>query len=186
VSEIMVSYGKKISDIAIDLLPLAAIYFLASSLGLLPGKGKESTAVSPECPRGTKYSRGYFQDCDVGYTRNQGIIDLTCICNEAEKITAAAFEGEKGKPYPAGSGWYPPATEDIPLTCPAGSGWDFSVHACIAISELPVSAGGGGGGGGTGAESTRTDYPTYLSEVTGEPGGGLSGAGGILNPIGLG
>ncbi len=43
------------------------LYVFLKSQGLVKESLPTSTAVSPECPRGPKYTRGLFGDCDPNY-----------------------------------------------------------------------------------------------------------------------
>lgn len=45
-------------------------YEVLKSQGLIKTEPPTSTAVTPECPRGAKYTRGLFGDCDPNYVMN--------------------------------------------------------------------------------------------------------------------
>ncbi len=54
-------------------------YYILKSQGLIKEEVPTSTATSPECPRGRKYTRGYFSECDPNYV-DTGILTPECTC----------------------------------------------------------------------------------------------------------
>jgi hypothetical protein len=72
--------GKTITDL---IFPIGAILLGYTLMNRLFPAAKEtatSTQVSGACPRGSKYSRGYFETCDPGYISAGNLFNDTCNC----------------------------------------------------------------------------------------------------------
>jgi hypothetical protein len=64
------------------ILPVGAVFLgfeFLKSQGLIKTAPPTSTTVTPECPRGSKYSRGLFGDCDPNYLMC-GWLQENCCC----------------------------------------------------------------------------------------------------------
>lgn len=75
------------TDIIIPAGLLLLAYKIAQNFGLIDSKTetekareKVSSVVSPECPRGKEYSRGYFETCDPNYLSQGNFFNDLCVC----------------------------------------------------------------------------------------------------------
>lgn len=65
---------------------LLLAYKVAQNFGLIDktetekAREKVSTVISPECPRGKEYSRGYFETCDPNYLSQGNLFNDICVC----------------------------------------------------------------------------------------------------------
>lgn len=77
------------------ILPVGAIfigYELLKSQGLISPTTPPSTQITPACPRGPKYTRFLFQDCDPGYV-NQTLGSFpfdACVCTATTSAPATS------------------------------------------------------------------------------------------------
>lgn len=103
--------GKDIADTIFPLGILYLVYKVVEGWGLFPTT--ETTRKTSECPRGEKYTRGFFGDCDTNYEAT-GLLQDTCTCiswKEPEEPTPT--EPTPTEPTPT----EPTPTEPTPTTC---------------------------------------------------------------------
>ena len=65
-------------------------YYVLKSWGVI-GTPCDPSICTAQCPRGPKYCRGYFEDCDPGYlntTFGCGFMQDSCDCINAPKAAA--------------------------------------------------------------------------------------------------
>lgn len=78
-----------ISQLADFILPAGLLYLgykTLQGMGLInPVSPGVSTAITPECPRGAKYTRGYFGTCDPNYLSQGALWDDLCVCIQQPK-----------------------------------------------------------------------------------------------------
>ncbi len=75
--------GQSNDTIIRDLAVVAGVgilaYLFLKSQGLIKDTIPTSTEATPQCPHGSEYTRGFFQDCDPNYVAS-GWFQEKCTC----------------------------------------------------------------------------------------------------------
>lgn len=81
-----------VTDLVIPAGLIFILYKAFQKFGIIEESKKVSSVVTPECPRGKEYSRGFFETCDPNYLSQGNLFNDVCQCQTSTTPATTAIK----------------------------------------------------------------------------------------------